>query len=71
MISKKFQNIKCFLVYLQEYLAAKFVRSSQTCNYKFDNEQKHLTSGSCTEKHILVPFSHKYVTPYIVLYAIL
>uniref|UniRef100_A0A8P4GC27 Vitellogenin domain-containing protein n=1 Tax=Dicentrarchus labrax TaxID=13489 RepID=A0A8P4GC27_DICLA len=35
------------------------VRSSQTCNYKFDNEKKHMTSGSCTENHILIPFSHK------------
>ncbi|XP_076021486.1 apolipoprotein B-100-like [Genypterus blacodes] len=47
------------LVSKLEYLAAQFVRSSQTCNYKFDNEQKHLTYGSCTENHILVPFSHK------------
>ncbi|XP_017267380.1 apolipoprotein Bb, tandem duplicate 1 isoform X2 [Kryptolebias marmoratus] len=38
---------------------AQMVRSSQTCNYKFDNEKKHMTSGSCTENHILVPFSHK------------
>uniref|UniRef100_A0A8C3ANU6 Apolipoprotein Bb, tandem duplicate 2 n=1 Tax=Cyclopterus lumpus TaxID=8103 RepID=A0A8C3ANU6_CYCLU len=35
------------------------VRSSQTCNYKFDNEKKHMTSGSCTEKHIIIPYSHK------------
>ncbi|XP_070782434.1 apolipoprotein B-100-like [Enoplosus armatus] len=41
------------------YPLAQLVRSSQTCNYKFDNEQKHMTSGSCTEKHILIPFSHK------------
>ncbi|XP_070704853.1 apolipoprotein Bb, tandem duplicate 1 [Pempheris klunzingeri] len=41
------------------YPLAQLVRSSQTCNYKFDNEKKHMTSGSCTEKHMLIPFSHK------------
>eukprot|EP00064_Thunnus_orientalis_P006272 superscaffoldBa00000648_g6288 len=41
------------------YPLAQLVRSSQTCNYKFDNEKKHMTSGSCTENHILIPFSHK------------
>ncbi|CAK6961810.1 apolipoprotein Bb%2C tandem duplicate 1 [Scomber scombrus] len=41
------------------YPLSQLVRSSQTCNYKFDNEKKHMTSGSCTENHILIPFSHK------------
>ncbi|XP_074472222.1 apolipoprotein B-100-like [Sebastes fasciatus] len=41
------------------YPLAQLVRSSQTCNYKFDNENKHMTSGSCTENHILIPYSHK------------
>ncbi|XP_051510342.1 apolipoprotein B-100-like [Myxocyprinus asiaticus] len=41
------------------YPLAQLIRSSQTCNYKFDNEQKHMTSGACTENHILVPFSYK------------
>ncbi|XP_028461105.1 apolipoprotein Bb, tandem duplicate 1 [Perca flavescens] len=41
------------------YPLAQLVRSSQSCNYKFDNEKKHMTSGSCTENHILIPFSHK------------
>uniref|UniRef100_A0A8C4GXR4 Vitellogenin domain-containing protein n=1 Tax=Dicentrarchus labrax TaxID=13489 RepID=A0A8C4GXR4_DICLA len=41
------------------YPLAQLVRSSQTCNYKFDNEKKHMISGSCTENHILIPFSHK------------
>ncbi|XP_068433381.1 apolipoprotein Bb, tandem duplicate 1 [Clinocottus analis] len=41
------------------YPLAQMVRSSQTCNYKFDNEKKHMTSGSCTEKHIIIPYSHK------------
>ncbi|XP_061609496.1 apolipoprotein Bb, tandem duplicate 1 [Phyllopteryx taeniolatus] len=42
-----------------QYPLSKLIRSSQTCNYKFDNEKKHMTSGSCTEKHMLIPFSHK------------
>ncbi|XP_068593408.1 apolipoprotein Bb, tandem duplicate 1 isoform X2 [Cebidichthys violaceus] len=41
------------------YPLAQMVRSSQTCNYKFDNEKKHMTSGSCTENHIIIPYSHK------------
>ncbi|XP_026146609.1 LOW QUALITY PROTEIN: apolipoprotein Bb, tandem duplicate 1 [Carassius auratus] len=41
------------------YPLAKLIESSQTCNYKFDNAQKHMTSASCTEKHMLVPFSYK------------
>uniref|UniRef100_A0A665W8E5 Apolipoprotein Bb, tandem duplicate 2 n=1 Tax=Echeneis naucrates TaxID=173247 RepID=A0A665W8E5_ECHNA len=41
------------------YPLAQLIRSSQTCNYKFDNEKKHMTSGSCIENHILIPFSHK------------
>uniref|UniRef100_A0A672H2F2 Apolipoprotein B-100-like n=1 Tax=Salarias fasciatus TaxID=181472 RepID=A0A672H2F2_SALFA len=41
------------------YPLAQLIRSSQICNYRFDNEEKHITSSSCTEKHILIPFSHK------------
>uniref|UniRef100_UPI0037E87793 apolipoprotein Bb, tandem duplicate 1 n=1 Tax=Semicossyphus pulcher TaxID=241346 RepID=UPI0037E87793 len=41
------------------YPLSKLVRSTQACNYKFDNEKAHMTSGSCTENHILIPFSHK------------
>ncbi|KAL0965051.1 hypothetical protein UPYG_G00276130 [Umbra pygmaea] len=41
------------------YPLSKLIRSSQTCNYKFDNKKKHMTSGSCTENHILLPFSYK------------
>ncbi|KAK5879941.1 hypothetical protein CesoFtcFv8_023014 [Champsocephalus esox] len=40
------------------YPLAQLVRSSQACNYKFDNVDKHMTSGSCIENHILIPFSH-------------
>uniref|UniRef100_A0A8C7YHS1 Vitellogenin domain-containing protein n=1 Tax=Oryzias sinensis TaxID=183150 RepID=A0A8C7YHS1_9TELE len=41
------------------YPLSKMISSTQTCNYKFDNQMKHMTSGSCTEKHIFLPFSHK------------
>ncbi|XP_048062837.1 apolipoprotein B-100-like [Megalobrama amblycephala] len=41
------------------YPLAQLIRSSQICNYKFDNAQKHMTSASCTENHMLVPFSYK------------
>ncbi|KAL1254216.1 hypothetical protein QQF64_016445 [Cirrhinus molitorella] len=38
---------------------AQLIRSNQTCKHKFDKEQHHMTSGSCTDKHVLVPFSYK------------
>ncbi|XP_072553083.1 apolipoprotein Bb, tandem duplicate 1 [Salminus brasiliensis] len=41
------------------YPLAQLFRSKQTCSYKFDNQQKHMTSGVCTENHLLVPFSYK------------
>ncbi|KAK7132946.1 hypothetical protein R3I94_014989 [Phoxinus phoxinus] len=41
------------------YPLAQLIRSSQTCNYTFDNAQKHMTSASCSENHMLVPFSYK------------
>ncbi|XP_039527523.1 apolipoprotein B-100-like isoform X2 [Pimephales promelas] len=41
------------------YPLAQLIRSNQTCKYKFNNEQHHMTSGTCTEKHVLALFSHK------------
>ncbi|XP_007238433.3 apolipoprotein Bb, tandem duplicate 1 [Astyanax mexicanus] len=41
------------------YGLAQLFNSKQTCNYKFDNTLKHMTSGVCTENHLLVPFSHQ------------
>ncbi|KAM9703097.1 apolipoprotein Bb, tandem duplicate 1 [Menidia menidia] len=52
-------NSPLALITGMHYPLAQLVKSSQTCNYKFDNEKKHMTSGSCTENHILIPFSHK------------
>uniref|UniRef100_A0A3P9J441 Apolipoprotein Bb, tandem duplicate 2 n=1 Tax=Oryzias latipes TaxID=8090 RepID=A0A3P9J441_ORYLA len=52
-------NSPLALITGMHYPLSQLVRSSQTCNYKFDNEKKHMTSGSCTETHILIPFSHK------------
>ncbi|KAM4521772.1 apolipoprotein Bb, tandem duplicate 1 [Odontesthes bonariensis] len=52
-------NSPLALITGMHYPLSQLVKSSQTCNYKFDNEKKHMTSGSCTENHILIPFSHK------------
>ncbi|XP_061561136.1 apolipoprotein B-100-like [Phycodurus eques] len=41
------------------YPLSKLISSHQTCNYKFDNQKKHMTSGTCTERHIFLPLSHK------------
>ncbi|XP_028996434.1 apolipoprotein B-100-like [Betta splendens] len=38
---------------------SKLISSTQTCNYKFDNQKKHMTSGVCTEKHIFLPLSYQ------------
>ncbi|KAM9554207.1 apolipoprotein B-100-like [Salvelinus alpinus] len=42
-----------------QYPLSKLISSTQTCNYKFDNQKKHMTAGSRTEKHIFLPFSHQ------------
>ncbi|XP_070843273.1 apolipoprotein B-100-like [Chaetodon trifascialis] len=41
------------------YPLSKMISSTQTCNYKFDNQKKYMTSGICTEKHIFLPLSHQ------------
>ncbi|XP_040920076.1 apolipoprotein B-100-like [Toxotes jaculatrix] len=41
------------------YPLSKMIKSTQTCNYKFDNQKKHMTSGTCTEKHLFLPLSHQ------------
>ncbi|XP_026089616.1 apolipoprotein B-100-like [Carassius auratus] len=38
---------------------SKLIGSTHTCNYKFDNQKKHMTSATCTEKHIFLPFSYQ------------
>nr|XP_694827.7 apolipoprotein B-100 [Danio rerio] len=40
-------------------LFSKLIRSTQTCNYQFDNRRKHMTEAQCTEKHLFIPFSHE------------
>ncbi|XP_034555630.1 apolipoprotein Bb, tandem duplicate 1 [Notolabrus celidotus] len=47
------------LIPSMHYPVSKLIKSTQNCNYKFDNEKQHMVSGSCTENHILIPFSHK------------
>ncbi|KAG7239697.1 hypothetical protein INR49_028633 [Caranx melampygus] len=41
------------------YPLSKMISSTQTCNYRFDNQKKHMTSGTCTEKHLFLPLSHQ------------
>ncbi|XP_041950313.1 apolipoprotein B-100-like isoform X2 [Alosa sapidissima] len=41
------------------YPLAQLIKSTQTCNYKFDNAEHHPVFGECLENHILVPFSHR------------
>uniref|UniRef100_A0A3B5BN20 Vitellogenin domain-containing protein n=1 Tax=Stegastes partitus TaxID=144197 RepID=A0A3B5BN20_9TELE len=38
---------------------SKLISSTQTCSYNFDNQKKHMTKGTCEEKHIFLPLSHK------------
>ncbi|XP_070776697.1 apolipoprotein B-100 [Enoplosus armatus] len=38
---------------------SKMIRSTQDCSYQFDNKGKHITTATCTEKHIYLPFSHE------------
>ncbi|KAM9354956.1 apolipoprotein B-100-like [Pholidichthys leucotaenia] len=47
------------LVSGMKYSLSKLISSTQTCNYKFDSQKKHMTSGTCTEKHIFLPLSHQ------------
>uniref|UniRef100_A0AAX7VP99 Vitellogenin domain-containing protein n=1 Tax=Astatotilapia calliptera TaxID=8154 RepID=A0AAX7VP99_ASTCA len=47
------------LVSGMKYGLSKLIRSTQSCNYRFDNQKKHMTSGTCTEKHIFLPLSHE------------
>uniref|UniRef100_A0AAZ1X7E0 Vitellogenin domain-containing protein n=1 Tax=Oreochromis aureus TaxID=47969 RepID=A0AAZ1X7E0_OREAU len=44
---------------VRKYGLSKLIRSTQSCNYMFDNQKKHMTSGTCTEKHIFLPLSHE------------
>uniref|UniRef100_A0A3B4T7X7 Vitellogenin domain-containing protein n=1 Tax=Seriola dumerili TaxID=41447 RepID=A0A3B4T7X7_SERDU len=44
---------------VRNYPLSKMISSTQTCNYRFDNQKKHMTSGTCTEKHLFLPLSHQ------------
>lgn len=52
-------NSRLLSSFRQNYPVSKMISSTQICNYKFDSQKKHMTSGSCTEKHIFLPFSHR------------
>uniref|UniRef100_A0A673JUZ2 Apolipoprotein B-100-like n=1 Tax=Sinocyclocheilus rhinocerous TaxID=307959 RepID=A0A673JUZ2_9TELE len=51
--------LKIIFVCQKQYPLSKLIGSTQTCNYKFDNQKKHMTSATCTEKHIFLPFSYQ------------
>ncbi|XP_051511043.1 apolipoprotein B-100-like [Myxocyprinus asiaticus] len=42
-----------------QYPLSKLIGSTQICSYKFDNQKYHMTSATCTEKHIFLPFSNQ------------
>uniref|UniRef100_A0A8C4GUU3 Vitellogenin domain-containing protein n=1 Tax=Dicentrarchus labrax TaxID=13489 RepID=A0A8C4GUU3_DICLA len=44
------------------YPLSKMISSAQSCNYKFDNQKKHMTRGICTEQHTFLPLSHHILT---------
>ncbi|KAL7872224.1 hypothetical protein SRHO_G00072070 [Serrasalmus rhombeus] len=41
------------------YPLSRLISSTQICNYRFDNQKKHMTLATCTEKHVYLPFSHR------------
>ncbi|KAL6485915.1 hypothetical protein MHYP_G00053070 [Metynnis hypsauchen] len=38
---------------------SRLISSTQICNYRFDNQKKHMTLATCTEKHVYLPFSYR------------
>ncbi|XP_073708815.1 apolipoprotein B-100-like [Garra rufa] len=42
-----------------QYPLSKLIGSTQSCNYKFDNQKNHMTSATCTEQHIFLPLSYQ------------
>uniref|UniRef100_A0A673JJC8 Apolipoprotein B-100-like n=1 Tax=Sinocyclocheilus rhinocerous TaxID=307959 RepID=A0A673JJC8_9TELE len=60
VMEKEENNVlKIIFVCQKQYPLSKLIGSTQTCNYKFDNQKKHMTSATCTEKHIFLPFSYQ------------
>lgn len=59
IFQEKDNVLKFIFVCQQQYPLSKLIGSTQTCNYKFDNQKKHMTSATCTEKHIFLPFSYQ------------
>ncbi|XP_028838814.1 apolipoprotein B-100-like [Denticeps clupeoides] len=58
-VPHKGQNSPLAIFTRMQYPLSKLISSTQTCNYKFDKQKKHMTSATCAEKHILLPFSHQ------------
>ncbi|XP_039980964.1 apolipoprotein B-100-like [Xiphias gladius] len=58
-IARRQDTSQLALISGANYPLSKMISSTQTCNYKFDNQKKHMTSGTCTEKHLFLPLSHQ------------
>ncbi|XP_072558800.1 apolipoprotein B-100-like [Paramormyrops kingsleyae] len=44
-----------------DFPLSQLIRSTQTCRYQFDDKTQHMTTGTCWEKHIFLPFSNQQI----------
>ncbi|XP_048841544.1 apolipoprotein B-100-like [Brienomyrus brachyistius] len=44
-----------------DFPLSQLIRSTQTCNYQFDDKMQHMTTGTCWEKHMFLPFSNQQI----------
>uniref|UniRef100_A0A667Z134 Apolipoprotein B n=1 Tax=Myripristis murdjan TaxID=586833 RepID=A0A667Z134_9TELE len=56
--SRELTNSPLALLQRLHHPISKLIRSTQNCNYQFDNRRKHMTTAECTETHTYLPFSH-------------
>ncbi|KAM9341244.1 apolipoprotein B-100 [Symphorus nematophorus] len=57
--SRELANSPLALLQKLHHPLSKLIKSTQDCNYQFDNKGKHITTVMCTEKHLYLPFSHE------------
>uniref|UniRef100_A0A667YKX4 Apolipoprotein B n=1 Tax=Myripristis murdjan TaxID=586833 RepID=A0A667YKX4_9TELE len=58
--SRELTNSPLALLQRLHHPISKLIRSTQNCNYQFDNRRKHMTTAECTETHTYLPFSHEH-----------
>ncbi|XP_068195408.1 LOW QUALITY PROTEIN: apolipoprotein B-100 [Antennarius striatus] len=56
--SRELPNSPIALMQKLHHLMSKMITSTQECNYQLDNRGKHITTATCKEKHIYLPFSY-------------